>query len=149
MRYPPQGVRGMGGTTRANGFGRQADYVARCQDELCLLLQIEDRHGLDNLEAIAAVEGVDGLFIGPADLAASLGYAGQIEHPAVQAEVENAIRRVKACGRAPGIITANADLARRYMALGSLFTAVGTDIGLLARGSEQLARAFSAGRDAG
>jgi len=138
IRYPPHGVRGMGGSTRANGFGRYAAYVKSCQDELCLLVQIEDRQGLDNLEAIARVDGVDGLFVGPADLAASLGHAGELEHPVVQGAVDDALRRITACGKAPGIVTGSPALARHYMELGSLFTAVGTDIGLLARETEKL-----------
>lgn len=141
-RYPPRGVRGVAATTRATGFGRIRDYPQRCADELCVLVQVETRLGLDNLERIARVDGIDGVFIGPGDLAAGLGYVGDIPHPEVQQAIEDAIRRIKACGKAPGILTADEKLARRYIELGTLFTAVGADVGLLARGADQLAAKF-------
>ncbi len=142
MRYPPRGARGVAAATRATGFGRIKDYPRRCAEELCLLVQVETRLGLDNLERIAKVDGVDGVFIGPGDLAAALGHIGDIPHPEVQAAIEDAIRRVKACRKAPGILTADEKLARRYIELGTLFTAVGADVGLLARGADQLAAKF-------
>lgn len=142
MRYPPAGIRGVGGTMRASGFGRMADYAQHCQEQLCLLVQVETQQGLDNLESIAAVDGVDGVFIGPADLSASMGHPGDLQHPDVQAAIEDAIRRVRACGKAPGILTFNETLARRYMELGSLFTAVGMDVAVLARETEKLAARF-------
>jgi len=97
---------------------------------------------LDNLEKIASVDGVDGVFIGPADLAASMGFPGQLTHPQVQSAIEDAIRRVKACGKAPGILTFDETLARRYMEVGTLFTAVGMDVAILARETEKLAARF-------
>ncbi|WP_353150847.1 4-hydroxy-2-oxoheptanedioate aldolase [Pollutimonas bauzanensis] len=142
MRYPPNGMRGVGGTMRASGFGRLATYAQSCEDELCLLVQIETQEGLDNLEAIAAVDGVDGIFIGPADLSASLGHLGDMKHPNVQNVIEDAIRRIRACGKAPGILTFDEALARRYIELGSLFTAVGMDAAVLARETEKLAARF-------
>jgi 4-hydroxy-2-oxoheptanedioate aldolase len=141
-RYPPEGVRGVAGTTRATRFGRVKDYARRAPDELCLLLQVETQQALDNLEAIARVAGVDGVFIGPADLHASLGYPGETANPAVLPKIEDAIRRIRACGKAPGILTADEKLARRYLELGALFVAVGADVGLLARESEKLAARF-------
>jgi 4-hydroxy-2-oxoheptanedioate aldolase len=142
MRYPPNGMRGVGGTMRASGFGRLATYAQSCEDELCLLVQIETQEGLVNLEAIAAVDGVDGIFIGPADLSASLGHLGDMKHPNVQNVIEDAIRRIRACGKAPGILTFDEALARRYIELGSLFTAVGMDAAVLARETEKLAARF-------
>jgi 4-hydroxy-2-oxoheptanedioate aldolase len=142
MRYAPRGVRGVGGTVRATRFARVTDYMKRCEEELCLLVQIETRQGLDNLERIAGVDGVDGLFIGPADLAASLGHPGNMSHPEVQIAIEDAIRRIRACGKAPGILTADQKLARRYMEIGTLFTAVGIDAAILARETEKLAAQF-------
>lgn len=142
MRYPPNGMRGVGGTMRASGFGRLTTYAQSCEDELCLLVQIETQEGLDNLEAIAAVDGVDGIFIGPADLSASLGHLGDMKHPNVQNVIEDAIRRIRACGKAPGILTFDEALARRYIELGSLFTAVGMDAAVLARETEKLAARF-------
>jgi 4-hydroxy-2-oxoheptanedioate aldolase len=143
-RYPPQGVRGVAGTTRATRFGRVKDYARRAHEELCLLLQVETQQALDSLEAIARVEGVDGVFIGPADLHASLGYPGETANPAVLPKIEDAVRRIRACGKAPGILTADEKLARRYLELGALFVAVGADVGLLARESEKLAAKFKA-----
>ncbi len=141
-RYPPQGVRGFATGPRANNYGRITDYVQNYAQELCVLVQIETRLGLDNLEKIAAVDGVDGVFIGPADLAAALGHAGDLKHPDVQTAIEDAIKRLRACGKAPGILTGDEKLARRYIELGCLFTAVGSDLNLLARSSEQLAARF-------
>ena len=141
-RYPPQGLRGVAAATRAAGFGRIPEYTRRANAEICVLVQVETQQALDNLEAIAAVDGVDGVFIGPSDLSASLGYPGEPGHPVVRAAIEDAIGRIRRCGKAPGILTPDEAMARRCIELGCLFTAVGLDIGLLARGSEQLARRF-------
>jgi 4-hydroxy-2-oxoheptanedioate aldolase len=141
-RYPPRGVRGFAAATRASRFGRVKDYHVRCEEQMCVLVQVETRVALRNLEAIAAVEGVDGVFIGPGDLSTDLGHVGNPGHPEVQAVIEDAIRRVKAAGSIPGILTNVETLARRYIELGCLFTAVGADIGILARGAEQLALKF-------
>jgi len=141
-RYPPGGVRGVAGTTRATRFGRIKDYVKRVEEELCVLVQIETQAALDQLEAIAGVDGVDGVFIGPADLHASLGYPGETANPAVLPKIEDAIRRIRACRKAPGILTPDEKLARRYLELGAQFVAVGADVGLLARESEKLAAKF-------
>ena len=142
MRYPPGGVRGVAGSHRAARFGRIADYVKRAEAELCLLVQLETREALDNLEAIARVEGVDGIFIGPADLAAALGHLGEIGHPEVQSTIADAIRRVRACGKPAGILATDEAAARRYIEAGTLFTAVGMDVTLLARETSRLARAM-------
>ncbi len=141
-RYPPRGVRGFASASRSSRFGRVKDYHTRCEEEICVLVQIETKQGLDNLEAIAAVEGVDGLFIGPGDLSAGLGYLGDQGNPAFRPVLEDAMRRIKATGKAPGILTGDEALARRCIELGCLFTAVGADSGILARGSEQLATKF-------
>lgn len=141
-RYPPRGVRGFAGATRASRFGRVKDYHTRCEEEICVLVQVETRIALRNLEAIAMVEGVDGVFIGPGDLSADLGYLGNLGHPDVQAIIEDAIGRIKAAGNIPGILIGDEALAHRYIDLGCLFTAVGADISILARGAEQLARRF-------
>lgn len=141
MRYAPAGIRGVAGTTRATRFGRVKDYFRRAHEELCLLVQIETREALGQLEAIAAVDGVDGVFIGPNDLAASLGHVGEMTHPDVVAALEDAILRLKAIGKPSGVY-APPDLARRCLQIGTTFTAVGGDIGVLARGTEVLARQF-------
>jgi 4-hydroxy-2-oxoheptanedioate aldolase len=141
-RYPPQGLRGFATGPRANNYGRITDYVQTYADELCLLVQVETRQGLDNLEAIAAVDGVDGVFIGPADLAAALGHPGELTHPDVQAAIEDAIGRLVAIGKPPGILTGDEALAHRYLELGCRFTAVGADLALLRAGADALAARF-------
>jgi 4-hydroxy-2-oxoheptanedioate aldolase len=141
-RYPPKGVRGYSAAPRAAKFGRVKDYPKVCEAEICVLLQIETRQGLDNLEKIAGVDGVDGLFIGPGDLAAALGHVGNPKHPEVQSVIEDTIRRIRACGKPAGILTPDEQLAHHYIELGCLFTAVGSDLGILARGAEQLAAKF-------
>ncbi|WP_460450827.1 4-hydroxy-2-oxoheptanedioate aldolase [Alsobacter sp. SYSU BS001988] len=144
MRYPPRGVRGVSGVTRATGFGRIAGYARRAEEELCLLVQIETREALDRLEEIAGVDGVDGVFIGPADLAASLGHVGEAGHPEVVAAIEDAIRRIRACGKPAGILTPDNAFAQRCIELGTVFTAVGVDASMLARATEALAQRFKA-----
>jgi 4-hydroxy-2-oxoheptanedioate aldolase len=141
-RYPPRGIRGVAGTTRATRFGRVKDYAKRAHEETCVLVQVETQEAVDAIEAIAKVDGVDGIFIGPADYHASLGYPGETANPAVLPKIEDAIRRIRAAGKAPGILTPDEKLARRYLELGALFVAVGADVGLLARGSEALAAKF-------
>ena len=141
-RYPPAGVRGVGGTTRATRFGRIKDYAKHAHEELCVLVQLETQSAVDQIETIARLDGIDGIFIGPADFHASLGYSGETANPAVLPKIDDAIRRIRACGKAPGILTPDEKLARRYLDLGALFVAVGADVGLLARGADQLAAKF-------
>ena len=141
-RYPPAGVRGVAGTTRATRFGRVKDYAKRAHEELCLLVQVETEQAMAEIEAICAVDGVDGVFIGPADLHASMGYTGETGNPAVVPLIEQAMRRIRKCGKAAGVLTAVEAEARRYMAAGCNFTAVGADVGVLARGIEQLLQKY-------
>jgi 4-hydroxy-2-oxoheptanedioate aldolase len=142
VRFPPKGVRGVAGMTRATRFGRVADYAKRAEEELCLLVQVETRAGLDALEAIARCDGVDGVFIGPADLAAGLGHLGEIPHPEVQSAIRDGIARIRACGKGAGILAMDEPSARRYIEWGTTFTAVGMDAMLLARETERLAAKF-------
>ncbi|MBK3401142.1 MULTISPECIES: 4-hydroxy-2-oxoheptanedioate aldolase [Methylobacterium] len=144
-RYPPEGVRGVSGLTRATRFGRVPGYATRAAEELCLLVQVETAEALDRIEAICAVDGVDGVFIGPADLAASLGHVGELGHPAVVAAVEDAVRRILAAGKPAGILTPDTAFAKTCIETGTTFTAVAIDVGVLARGTEALARQFKAG----
>jgi 4-hydroxy-2-oxoheptanedioate aldolase len=123
-------------------FRSREEYFKRYEEELCVLVQVETRLSLDNLEAIANVEGVDGVFIGPGDLSAGLGHLNDAAHPEVQGAIADAIKRIKACGKAAGILTPDEKQARRYIELGTVFTAVGSDLGLLARGSEALLARF-------
>ncbi|OYZ98070.1 MAG: hypothetical protein B7X99_12745 [Rhizobiales bacterium 17-65-6] len=129
--------------SRASRFGRIKDYYERAEQEICVLVQVETQEALDNIEAIAAVEGIDGVFIGPGDLSSSIGYLGRQNDPHVVELIEGAIRRITAAGNRAGILTPDETLAKRYIAAGTIFTAVGSDSGLLARGSEALARRFT------
>jgi 4-hydroxy-2-oxoheptanedioate aldolase len=152
VRYPPDGIRGVSALTRATRFGRVANYAQNAEREICLLLQVETREALGNLESIASVEGVDGVFVGPADLAASFGHRGQPSHPEVVDAIVDAIERLKALGKPAGILTPDEKFAAQCISLGALFTAVGVDVAVLARGSEALAARFvsqGAYRDAG
>ncbi len=142
-RYPPAGVRGVAGTTRATRFGRVKDYARRAHEELFVLVQVETKPALDQLEAICAVEGVDGVFIGPADLHASMGYTGETSNPAVLPLIEEAMRRIRKAGKAAGYLTPVEADARRMIAAGCNFCAVGADVGLLARGAEALRAKFN------
>ncbi|MDT9633577.1 4-hydroxy-2-oxoheptanedioate aldolase [Pseudomonas sp. JV449] len=143
IHYPPKGVRGVGSAlARASRWNSIAGYLDHADEQMCLLVQIENREGLANLEAIAAVEGVDGVFIGPADLSASMGHRGNPGHPEVQAAIEDAIARIRSAGKAAGILSADQALARRYIELGAAFVAVGVDTTVLMRGLQSLAAAF-------
>ncbi|MGI9390833.1 MAG: aldolase/citrate lyase family protein [Boseongicola sp.] len=142
IRYPPQGIRGVAGTTRATRFGRVSGYAENAEEELCLLLQIETQKGLSALDDIAQTDGVDGVFIGPADLAASLGHRGESQHPEVVREIERAVNRLVELGVPPGILTPDVEFAKRCIENGTMFTAVGQDIGVLARETERLRSEF-------
>ncbi len=141
-RYPPQGIRGVAGTTRATRFGRIKDYARRAHEEICLLVQVETQAGLGAIEAICDIEGIDGVFVGPADLHASLGHPGEIANPKVKPLIDDAIRRIRKSGKAPGILTPSEEDARRWLDCGALFVAVGADVGILARGADALAAKF-------
>jgi 4-hydroxy-2-oxoheptanedioate aldolase len=147
MRYPPLGIRGMGGA-RASRWGRYPTYAKEANAQVCLLVQAETREALANLDAIAAVDGVDGIFIGPADLSASLGHVGNPNHPEVQAAIEDAIARIRRGGKAAGILTPDEAQARKYLEMGALFVAVGLDTNLLARSTSALAARFKEGAQA-
>lgn len=141
-RYPPHGVRGVATNHRANQFGRITDYLTAAAAEICVLVQIETATGVANLEAIAAVEGIDGIFVGPSDLAASLGHLGNAAHPDVEAAIV-AIHRLATRSAKPTGILAPIDAdARRYIEMGFTFVAVGSDLSLLARNAEALAGRF-------
>lgn len=143
MHYPPSGVRGVGSAlARASRWNSIPGYLDKADAQMCLLVQIENLDGLANLDAIAAVEGVDGVFIGPADLSAAMGHRGNPAHPEVQAAIEDAIARIQKAGKAAGILSADQGLARRYLELGAKFVAVGVDTTVLMRGLQTLAAAF-------
>ena len=141
------GTRGMAGA-RASRFGRYPQYALEANAQVCVLVQAETQTALDNLDAIAAVEGVDGVFIGPADLSASMGFVGQMAHPVVQAAIADAIARINKAGKAAGILSADEALAKEYLRLGALFVAVGLDTHLLATHTSALASRFKSNRPA-
>lgn len=140
VRYAPQGTRGMAGITRASRYGAIDGYLARANEEICLLVQVETAEALRNIESIAAVDGVDGIFVGPADLAASMGYPGNPGAPEVQAAILDAIARIRACGKPAGILSLDPAFLQRAVAAGSVFTAVDVDQAILLRGARALAK---------
>jgi 4-hydroxy-2-oxoheptanedioate aldolase len=143
VRYPPAGIRGVGSALgRASRWNRDAQYLHTADEGITLMVQVETRRALDELEGIVAVDGVDGVFVGPSDLAASLGHLGQQEHPEVVAAVEAAIVTVTRLGKAAGVNAFAEPMARRYLAAGCRFVLVGADVTLLARGSQQLATTY-------
>ncbi len=145
MRYPPGGVRGVASSiVRASRWNRVPGYVAKADAEVCLIVQIESRAGVDELDAIAAVDGVDALFIGPSDLAASLGHLGNSRHPEVQQLIEDAIRRARKAGKPVGILSTDETQVRRYLELGCTFVGVGLDASLLATVTQELAAKYRA-----
>ncbi|MDF0546522.1 4-hydroxy-2-oxoheptanedioate aldolase [Sphingobium sp. H39-3-25] len=142
-RYAPEGIRGVGSAIgRASRWNRRLDYLQIAAEEICLLLQIESVAGIENIDAIVRTPGVDGVFLGPSDLAAALGHLGNPMHIEVQTAIENGIASILNASKAAGILIADETLARRYLELGATFVAVGTDVTLLARGAEALARRF-------
>lgn len=142
MRYPPRGIRGLGPVSRAADYGRITNYHERAENELCLIVQIENQQGLDNIEEIAAVDGVHAMFIGPGDLSAELGYIGRATHPDMRRVFKDAIARITACGKAAGIVASDENLAREYIAAGVTVLASGADALLLARAGEDQAQRF-------
>jgi 4-hydroxy-2-oxoheptanedioate aldolase len=137
-RYPPQGVRGVSGSSRAASYGLDTEYLHTAQSELCVIVQIETVEALANLEAIAAVDGVDAVFIGPADLAASMGHIGNGQHPEVQAAVDDAFARLRRIGKPAGYLTLNEAEAKRRIAEGVEMVGVATDTSIITRGAKAL-----------
>jgi 4-hydroxy-2-oxoheptanedioate aldolase len=144
LRYPPGGIRGMA-ATRASGWGRNAKYAAEANREVCLLVQAETRLGIENLDAIAAVDGVDGVFIGPSDLSAAYGHVGDPWHPEMEKLHEDAFRRIQKAGKAVGILTLEEARAKRHVEMGATFIAVGTDTNLMVKSTNALVAQFKGG----
>lgn len=143
VRYPPHGIRGVGaGGARASRFSYIADYTATADAEILLMVQVESMKAIDAIDEIATVDGVDCVFIGPADLSADMGYLGNIFAPEVQTVIEAAIKRIVGHGKAAGVYMANPDYAKRYIELGATFIAIGNDAGLLTQGARQLKAIF-------
>ena len=137
-RYPPRGVRGVSGSTRANNFGRVTDYFARVEDETAILVQVESRAAVAAASAIGAVPGVDGVFFGPSDIAADMGLLGQPMHPDVWALILPAAARLRAAGVAVGTLVVDPAFARKLLADGFTFVACGVDTALLASSADAL-----------
>ena len=142
-RYPPEGVRGVGSAlARAARWNRVPDYLAHASDTISVTVQIESAAAVEAVEDILKVDGVDAIFVGPSDLAASMGVLGQQEHPEVRAAVEQCLEAAKRDGKPAGVNAFNPDTARHYLDAGASFILVGADVALLARGSETLAAQF-------
>ena len=137
-RYPPEGIRGVSVSQRSNRFGTVPDYFSGINAQICVMVQIESRQGLDSAAAIAALDGVDGIFIGPSDLAASLGHLGNANHPSAQAAIAQVFAAAKAAGKPIGILASVEADARRYLAMGATFVAVGSDLGVFRNATQSL-----------
>jgi 2-keto-3-deoxy-L-rhamnonate aldolase RhmA len=141
-RYPPKGIRGVSVAHRGNRFGRVPDYLHTADDTNCIVVQIETRKAVDAILEIAAVDGIDAVFIGPSDLSADLGHLGGSSHPEVQAVIQGAIERCRAAGRPIGILAPIQAEAKRWLELGATMVAVGSDAGVLRAGTDAIAKAF-------
>ncbi len=141
-RYPPQGVRGMAGMSRASRFGTAPDYLRTANSGISVLVQLETVQAVAQLESIAAVDGVDGLFLGPADLSANMGLVGQLTHPAVMKVMGDAASRCRAAGKPVGTIGGRPEEVVQYRAMGFDFVAVSSDLGHLMRGAQDALRAL-------
>ncbi len=145
MLYPPHGIRGVGASVaRASDYGRIADYIATANDQTCLILQIESRAGLAALPEILKLDGVDGVFIGPADLAADMGYPGNMNAPEVQDTIDATLKAIIATGKSAGILTFDPKTAARYQAMGVTFLGVGGDVAILTKAATALAAGVKA-----
>jgi len=145
-RYPPEGIRGVGSAlARASRWNSLSNYLDEADEQICVLVQIESKKGLENIDAILAVEGVDGVFIGPADLSAALGHRGNPGHPEVQEIIVSSIKKIRQAGKAAGILSADEKLAKHYLSLGTEFVAVGVDSSLLMKSMSQLLGKFKDG----
>jgi 4-hydroxy-2-oxoheptanedioate aldolase len=137
-RYPPEGIRGVAGSTRASRFGLAKGYLQKANDQICVLVQIETASALARLEEIAAIDGVDGVFIGPSDLSASMGFLGNPGVEPVQEAIRTAAHRIKKSGKAPGILATRSEDALRYRDWGYRFVAGGVDMPLLMKAAQDL-----------
>ena len=139
VRYPPTGGRGVGYSgARCSRFGAITDYGQTADDQICLLIQVENRAGIANLDEILAVDGIDGVFIGPADLSADMGHMGQLTHPEVQATIKDAFARIEAAGKAPGVLATTPEMTQDVLDWGARFVATGLDLLILARALREL-----------
>jgi len=142
-KYPPIGVRGLGTSmARAANWNRTTDYLTKANQEVCVVVQIETLAGLDNIQEIASVEGVDAVFIGPSDLSAAMGFIGNPGHPEVISAIEEAFKVIARAGKQSGVLAVTKELVDQYVAAGARFIGVGVDVALLANATRQLAAQF-------
>ena len=134
VEYPPAGIRGVSGISRATNFGRTMNYHQNARDDISIMVQIETSEALENVEEIASVNGVDGVFVGPADLAAAMGHVGNIKHPEVQLKILETIKRIRSCNVAPGFLSADLEMVDKVVAAGAVFVAQDIDMSALIRG---------------
>ncbi len=142
-RYPPRGIRGVAGVTRANRFGRVPGYFARAESEICVLVQLETRKAVAAVDDIAAVDGIDGLFVGPADLSADFGHPNDWNHPEIWDAILHAGTRAQKAGKAAGFLSGKEEDCRKVLGAGFCFVAVGSDLGIVARGCDGLVKTYS------
>jgi len=142
-KYPPVGMRGVAGSTRASAYGRDIDYLHTANDAVCVLVQLETTEALTATAHIAALDGIDGVFIGPSDLAASMGYMGNPGHDKVQQAIRQSLGEIQSAGKPAGILAVTEADAQRYLEWGFNFVAVGIDAGLLRQAADLLAQQFS------
>ncbi len=148
VKYPPQGIRGLGSSlARAANWNRIPGYLQKANDEICLIVQAETVTAMENLEEIAAVEGVDAVFIGPSDLSASMGHIGNPDHPEVVAAIENGLKIINDAGKAGGLLCINPAKAHNYVEKGAKFVGIGVDTLLLSNAAKQLAESFKSGEN--
>jgi 4-hydroxy-2-oxoheptanedioate aldolase len=142
-RYPPEGRRGVSGTTRASDFGRTTNYLATAAEQICVLVQVETGDALGQLDQIAGTSGVDGVFIGPSDLSASMGHLGSPGHADVQAAIKAVVKPIHAAGKAAGILATSVADAKRYLDWGYQFVACNVDVRIFVQGLDALRNEMS------
>ena len=136
-RYPPEGVRGVAGTSRATRFGTATGYFRNANQNIGVIVQVETPQAVEEVDAIAAVEGIDSVFVGPADLSAALGHIGELTHPSVLAQMGRVVQRCKARGTPVGTLGASPDHVAQYRAMGFDYLAISSDIGFMMRGARE------------
>ncbi|WP_434778102.1 2-dehydro-3-deoxyglucarate aldolase [Neisseria sp. Ec49-e6-T10] len=141
-RYPPDGIRGVSVAHRSNQFGTITDYFEKVNQNICVMAQIESQKGIENVEKIVAVDGIDLLFVGPSDLSAALGHFGNPAHPDVQKTIQHIFDVAKKHGKGAGILAPVEADARRYLQMGATFVGAGSDLGLFRSATQALADKF-------
>ena len=130
-RYPPHGIRGVAAVHRGSRFGTIPNYLKSANDDICTIVQLETPEAIERLPEIAAVEGIDALFVGPGDLSAAMGHIGDIAHPEVQTLIEKAAKDAHAAGKPVGIVGPNPDMVKRFIGYGYDYAAIASDIALM------------------